>query len=159
MIRAAALALSLAALFLGAGAPTAAAQPPQLVVEGGGGCGVCRFYDDGGWNVVSTSIPVDRCASALPGGSHSVACAGWSYWDRTRVWKNSGGSIRVGFWYRNYQNFPTMSYRIAGASWNGGAVTFDRTEGLATPYNVSTCAYDFSYGGAQSYVICEGIDW
>jgi hypothetical protein len=52
-----------------------------------------------------------------------------------------------------------MGYHIYGAAWNGWVITVDRTEVGVPPYNVSTCAYDYAYGGDESVVLCEAIDW
>jgi hypothetical protein len=161
MSRAAAVVVALAALLPGAGVPTAAAypsQPPTLVYESGGGCGVCRFYGVDGYAPINQNIPLGMC-DALGYHAHSVACSGWSYWDRTRVWKARGDFIRVGFWYRGADNLPTMAYYVYGAGWNDRVLTVDRTEVDAAPYNVSTCAYDYTYGGDESLVLCEAIDW
>jgi hypothetical protein len=152
----------LAGLLLGAGGPAAAAQPtepPRDVFEDGGSCTVCRFYAPDGYAVVNQNVPFGACDSALGPYAHSVACSGWSYWDRTRVWKARGDFIRVGFWYRGPDDLPTMAYKIYGAGWNDRAITVDRLEVGAAPYNVSTCAYDYTYGGDESLVLCEAIDW
>jgi hypothetical protein len=150
-----------AALLPGVGVRTAAAeptQPPRLVYEDGGGCGVCRFYGVDGYAVVNQNVPLGMC-DAVGTYAHSLACSGWSYWNRTRVWKSRGDFIRVGFWYRGASSWPTMAYNIYGAGWNGQVITVDRTDVGAGPYNVSTCAYDFTYGGDESVVLCEAIDW
>jgi hypothetical protein len=150
----------LAGLLLGRGGPAAAAEPREsLFFEDGGSCTVCRFYAVDGYAVVNQNVPFGACDSALGPYAHSVACSGWSYWDRTRVWKDRGDSIRVGFWYRGPDDLPTMGYHIYGAAWNGWVITVDRTEVGVPPYNVSTCAYDYAYGGDESVVLCEAIDW
>ena len=152
------LVLAIVLLALAAGQP-ATATTPGTVFEGAGGCGVCRYYGDYGFSPVNQNIPYNACASVLGPWSNSVACSGWSYWDRTRVQKGSGGHIRVGYWYRA-DSVPTMAYRIYGPNWNGLTITVDRLEVENVPtYNVSMCAYDFTYGGPQSSVLCEGIDW
>jgi hypothetical protein len=89
----------LAGLLLGRGGPAAAAEPREsLFFEDGGSCTVCRFYAVDGYALVYQNVPFGACDSALGPYAHSVACSGWSYWDRTRVWKDRGDSIRVGFW-------------------------------------------------------------
>jgi hypothetical protein len=154
------LALGILALALAAGQPATAAGP-RSVFEDGGGCTVCRFYGPYGISILNANTPYEACSNVLGPGSHGLACAGWNYWDRTRVWKYSGGSIRVGFWYRNVFGVATMGYRIYNAPyWNGQVLTVDRTELTGvTPYSASTCAYDYSYGGPESAVLCEAIDW
>ena len=149
----------LAALALASATAGGEAARPDPVVVGDGGCTVCRFFDTAGYGWLSPAAPVDRCTSVF-GGSQALACSGWSYWDRTRVWKASGGWIRAGFWYRPAGGMPTMAYRIFGGPyWNGPVITVDRTEVGAPPYSVSTCAYDYVYGGPPSSVLCEAIDW
>ena len=157
-MKTAALTGILAALALASATSGGEAARPDPTVVSDGGCTVCRFFDTAGYGWVSPSAPENRC-TAVFSGSQGLACSGWSYWDRTRVWKASGGSIRVGFWDRS-SGLPTMHYRIySDPYWNGRVITVDRTEAGALPYNVSTCAYDYSYGGAQSSVLCEAIDW
>jgi hypothetical protein len=146
-----------AAALLSSTGDAAGVGSPQTVV-GDGGCIVCPFFDYGDYGTLSLSQPVNRCTSVF-GGSQGLACSGWSYWDRTRVWKASGGSIRVGFWYLPAGGLPTMAYRMYNDPWNGGVVTVDRTEVGAPWYVASTCAYDYVYGGAPSSVYCEAIDW
>ena len=157
-MKTAALTGILAALALASATSGGEAARPQPMPVGDPGCGVCRFYDANGYGWVSPSAPVNRCTAVFT-GSQALACSGWSYWDRTRVWKASGGSIRVGFWDRA-GGLPTMHYRIYNDPyWNGRVITVDRTEVDAQPYVVSTCAYDYAYGGAPSSVLCEAIDW
>ena len=64
-------------------APTAAA-----------GTDVSSYY---GFNNLTPSYPTDRCSAVVP-SSHSLACSGFNGWDRTRVYKDHGGWIKVGFW-------------------------------------------------------------
>ena len=52
-----------------------------------------------------------------------------------------------------------MSYRVYGSDWNGQVITVDRFDTGAGPYNVSTCAYEYRWGGPASSVLCEAIDW
>ncbi|MFN2471658.1 MAG: hypothetical protein ABR583_11870 [Gaiellaceae bacterium] len=156
-MRAAVIIIALLALTL-AGAVTAA-PGREPAPEDGGGCTICRFYDDRGFDFVTPSFPHDRCSAVLP-NSQSVACSGWNGWDQARVWKNSGGSLRLGFWVNNpYSGFPEMWYRTYGPTYNGLLLTVERTafEGEVPPYNAATCAYDFTYGGPSSYVLCEGV--
>ena len=148
--------LAAAALFASAGDGAAVSIEPMVV--GDGGCIVCPFFDNGDYGMLSLTRPENRCG--IFSGSQGLACAGWNYWDRTRVWKASGGWIRVGFWYRAAGGLPTMAYRIFGDSfWNGRVITVDRTEVGAPAYNASTCAYDYVHGGPASSVFCEAIDW
>jgi hypothetical protein len=157
-VKTAALTGILAALALASATSGGEAARPEPVVVVDGACTVCRFFDYAGFGTVAPAAPVDRCVSALH-GSVALACSGWSYWDRTRVWKASGGWIRVGFWDHSNGGLPAMRYRVYGSGWNGQVITVDRYDTGAGPYNVSTCAYDFSYGGAASSVLCEAIDW
>src|SRR4051812_39039580 len=129
----------------------AAATSIETTVVPDGGCIVCPFYDNGRYGTLALAVPVNRCAAVF-NGSQGLACSGWSYWDRTRVWKASGGAIRLGFWYRGASGLPTMAYRMYNDPWNGRVVTVDRTEVGAPTYIVSTCAYDYVYGGAASSV-------
>jgi hypothetical protein len=149
----------LAALALATATSGGEAARPDTTIVPDGGCVVCRFFDYSGYGTLSLTAPVNRCGSVFPSGSQANACAGWSYWDRTRVWKAGGGWIRVGFWYRPPGALPAMAYRIFGSGWNGSVATVDRTEIGAPPYIASTCAYDYVYGGPASSVLCEAIDW
>lgn len=138
-------------------APAADVASPSWADDGG--CSVCRFYDYGGYDYLTPSFPVDMCGAVLP-SSQSVACAGWNYWDRTRVWKSSGGWIRVGFWHRDiHSGTVRMEFRLYGEHANGQVLTVDRTDVGGSAYNVSTCGYDFDHGGPSSYVLCEAIHW
>ncbi len=157
-MKTAALTGILAALALAFATSGGEAARPDPVVVGDGGCSVCRFFDYAGYGTLSATAPVDRCTSAL-GGSQGLACSGWSYWDRTRVWKATGGWMRVGFWDRGSSGLPTMRYRLYGRDWNGQVITVDRFDTGAGPYNVATCAYEHTWGGPGSSVLCEAIDW
>jgi hypothetical protein len=134
-----------------------AASPDSsgAVIPGDGGCGpVCTYYGPG--EVLSSTGPLNRCDHVLP-RSQRLACAGWNYWDRTRVWKQSGDWIRVGFWnsdrtmhYRRYYgvylNPPIVVYRTDSGM----------THGAADQYNASVCAWDLD-DGAGSSVQCDAI--
>ena len=148
--------IAAAALLASTGEAAAASIEPMVVPDGG--CIVCPFFDNGNYGVLALAVPANRCAAVF-NGSQGLACSGWSYWDRTRVWKVSGGGIRLGFWYRNSSGLPTMAYRMYNDPWNGRVITVDRIEVGAPSYNASTCAYDYVYGGAPSSVFCEAIDW
>ena len=122
---------------------------------------IVRYY---GYNYLGARTPVDECN--WDGTDYkALACSGWNYWDRTRVWKNSGDCILVGFsgWNPNPPPHVPVLYEPGHAyclAWNGDVITVDRTTAGAPPYQRSTCAYDTRYhGGNSSYVKCEGIVW
>jgi hypothetical protein len=121
-------------------APTAAA-----------GTDVNPYY---GFNNLSPTYPTNRCP-VLP-SSHSLACSGFTGWDRTRVYKDHGGWIKVGFWG---PGVPPLDYYLefTGAIM-APPIVVSRTDVWAPPYNASFCGYDFAQAPtASSYVKCEAI--
>jgi hypothetical protein len=159
MKRTVALALVLAAVVGVLVGPGHAIPPiaPRYTVVGDGG--ITNYYNDGHYDLLGWYLPPDRCSAVLPGGSQAVACSGWSYWNRNRVWKAGGGWIRVGFWRITSDGYPVFDAWNFDSSWNGRAAVVDRTDVNAPPYNVVGCAYDFEHGRDWSNVLCEVIDW
>jgi hypothetical protein len=116
------------------------------------GTDVSPYY---GFNNLTPSYPTDRCSAVLP-SSHSLACSGFNGWDRTRVYKDHGGWIKVGFWD---SGIPPLDYyfEFAGPIMTPPIVVL-RTDVWAPPYNASFCGYDFSQTPtASSYVRCDAI--
>jgi hypothetical protein len=108
-----------------------------------------------GFNNLTPTYPTSRCSAVFP-SSHSLACSGFNGWDRTRVYKDHGGWIKVGFWG---PGIPPLDYyfEFAGMSMNPPIVVL-RTDVSSPPYNASFCGYDFDRTPtASSYVKCEGI--
>jgi hypothetical protein len=108
-----------------------------------------------GFNNLTPSYPTDRCSAVFP-SSHSLACSGFSGWDRSRVYKDHGGWIKVGFWG---PGIPPLDYylELSGAIMAPPIVVV-RTDVWAPPYNASFCGYDFARTPtASSYVKCEAI--
>jgi len=147
------VAAGLSSLALAASAATP--DPSRAVIPGDGGCGsVCVYYGPGA--MLSSAAPINRCDHVFA-RSQRLACSGWNYWDRTRVWKASGEWIRVGFWttdrvmhfrrfYGVYLNPPIVVYRTDPALIGGSAAQ----------YNASTCAWDLD-DGAGSSVQCDAV--
>jgi hypothetical protein len=108
-----------------------------------------------GFNNLTPTYPTDRCSGVLP-SSHSLACSGFNGWDRTRVYKDHGGWIKVGFWD---SGIPRLDYYLefTGMIMSPPIVVL-RTDVFAPPYNASFCGYDFDQTPtASSYVKCEAI--
>ena len=108
-----------------------------------------------GLNNLTPTYPTDRCSAVFP-SSHSLACSGYTGWDRTRVYKSHGGWIKVGFWD---SGIPRRAYSLefAGTIMTPPIVVL-RTDVFAPPYNASFCGYDFDRTPtASSYVKCEAI--
>jgi hypothetical protein len=116
------------------------------------GADVNPYY---GFNNLTPTSPTDHCAAVFP-SSHSLACSGFNGWDRTRVYKDHGGWIKVGFWG---PGIPPLDYYLefAGTIMSPPIVVL-RTDVFAPPYNASFCGYDFTQAPtASSYVKCEAI--
>ena len=116
------------------------------------GAGATWYY---GYNNLTPGYPYGRCDHVLP-GSHSLACAGWNYWNANQVYKLNGGWIRVGYWDVNRY----MHYTQYCCVWAGPPITQYRSTsvgGYAPAYNAATCAYDYTYAGNSSYVRCEAF--
>lgn len=116
------------------------------------GTQVTLYY---GLNNLTPSYPTDRCSAVFP-GSHSLACSGFNNWDRTRVYKDHGGWIKVGFWDAGV---PPRDYYLefTGIAMSPPIVVL-RTDVYAPPYNASFCGYDFDRTPTNSsYVRCEAI--
>jgi len=108
-----------------------------------------------GFNNLTPTYPTNRCSAVLP-SSHSVACSGFTGWDRTRVYKDHGGWIKVGFWG---SGVPPLDYywEFTGAAM-APPIVVSRADVWAPPYNASFCGYDFAQAPtASSYVRCEAI--
>jgi hypothetical protein len=125
-----------------------------LVLAGSAAAGtdVNPYY---GFNNLTPTYPTNRCPAVLP-SSHSLACSGFTGWDRTRVYKDHGGWIKVGFWG---PGIPPLDYyfEFTGAIMTPPIVVL-RTDVWAPPYNASFCGYDFAQTPtASSYVRCEAI--
>jgi hypothetical protein len=108
-----------------------------------------------GFNNLTPTYPTDRCSAVFP-SSHSLACSGFNGWDRTRVYKDHGGWIKVGFWD---SGIPRRDYyfEFAGTIMSPPIVVL-RTDVFAPPYNASFCGYDFTQAPtSSSYVKCEAI--
>jgi hypothetical protein len=108
-----------------------------------------------GFNNLAPTYPTNRCSAVLP-SSHSVACSGFTGWDRTRVYKDHGGWIKVGFWG---PGVPPLDYYLEfTGSIMAPPIVVSRTDVWAPPYNSSFCGYDFAQAPtASSYVKCEAI--
>ena len=125
-----------------------------LVLAGSAAAGtdVNPYY---GFNNLTPTYPTNRCPAVLP-SSHSLACSGFTGWDRTRVYKDHGGWIKVGFWG---PGIPPLDYyfEFTGTIMTPPIVVL-RTDVWAPPYNASFCGYDFAQTPtASSYVRCEAI--
>lgn len=101
-----------------------------------------------GFNHMNSTNPGVGYCSSRPSSS-GIACAGWNYWDRTQIEKNSGDYIAYGF----LDNDGSASFRGTSTQLEG-TFTILRTDAGATTYNRSTCAYQ---SGAGSYLQCRAI--
>lgn len=123
-----------------------------LVSAASAGTQITTYY---GFNNLTPTYPTDRCSAVLP-GSHSLACSGFNNWDRTRVYKDHGGWIKVGFWD---SGVPPLDYyfEFTGTIMNPPIVVL-RVDVGAPPYNASFCGYDFDQTPTpSSYVQCQAI--
>jgi hypothetical protein len=122
---------------------------------GGGGCHIGCYYV----GFLSSSLPVDGCTAVYPHGQ-AIACTGWNNWDRSRVYKATGGSIRVGFWDPNNPPNNTIHYHVFSGVWvDPSPIVVLRTDstmvhGAANSYNAVLCAWD---SGTESSVECDAL--
>lgn len=108
-----------------------------------------------GYNYLTSTSPTNACLSVFPSGSTGLACDGYNNWDRSRVYKNSGGWIKVGFWS---SSGPTDYYFEFTGTINNPPIVVLRTDVGAPSYNATFCGYDYGMAPtASSYVQCQSI--
>jgi hypothetical protein len=109
-------------------------------IAGAAFAGETNYY---GFNYLSPSLPNDKCAPYV-----GRACSGYNYWDQSRLYKNSGDVVRLGF-QDTTGGFYFLDF---DSSWNNvGEIQLTRGAVGAPSYTRDYCKYQ---SGNSSYVKC-----
>jgi hypothetical protein len=111
-----------------------------LTIAGAAWAGVTVYY---GFNYLSPSLPNNQCAPYV-----GRACSGYNNWDESRIAKNSGDVIRLGF-QDTGGGFYFLDF---GSGFNGTEIQLTRGAVGAPSYQRAYCKYQ---SGNSSYVQCK----
>jgi hypothetical protein len=111
-----------------------------LTIASPAAAGVVPYY---GFNYLSPTLPSNQCAPY-----QGRACSGYNNWTESRIAKNSGDVIRLGF-----QDTGSGFYFLDfGSSYNGTEIQLTRGAVGAPSYQRCYCKYQ---SGNSSYVQCK----